>query len=70
MSTKRVKSFFYTNQNKEIREKEMNDFLSNKKIIVDKILQSSTMTTIDFCDSKDKRFLDSVVVITIIYEVF
>lgn len=65
MTTKKqVKTFFYAIRNKEKREKEMNDFLSQDGIVVDQILQSSVSTSVK---TETPEYMDGGVIITIVY---
>lgn len=60
----KIKTFFYMIRNQEEREKEMNDFLAQDGIVVDKILQSTGSGSVR---KEDPQYLDVGVVITIIY---
>jgi len=61
---KQIKSFFYVIRNRDKREKELNDFLSQDNIIIDEIFQSSGTNSV----YKEKpEYLDVGVIITIVY---
>ena len=60
----KIKTFFYMIRNQEEREKELNDFLSQKNIVVNQILQSSSTGSV-FKDNP--AYLDIGAVITVVY---
>ena len=60
----KIKTFFYMIRNQEEREKEMNDFLAQEGIVVDKILQSAGSGSVR---KDDPQYTDVGAVITIIY---
>jgi len=59
-----IKTFFYAMKNKEMVEKEVNDFLAEKGSAVKKILQSGGSISLD---QRDPLFIDIAVAITVIY---
>lgn len=59
-----IKSFFYGLRNQEETEKEINDFLADKNIRVEKIFQSTASVS---CSFDRPEFRDVCVVITVAY---
>ncbi len=60
----KIKTFFYMIRNQEEREKELNDFLSQKNIVVDQILQSSSTGSVF---KENPSYLDIGAIITVVY---